>query len=644
MIEQLELFDIETIVNDYSTICNCFSDKILSPDEFGKKISAWAKSKNLNIKTLGLFSGAGGLDIGFEDAGFNIVENVEIEEKFVESSLKNQKLGTYFHNTNIKCIDIRDYNPEKLKNIDFIIGGPPCQTFSSAGRRAAGVRGTNDDRGTLFEEYVRILDYLKPKGFLFENVYGILGAQKGEAIKQIVQAFNEVGYNLSYRVLDAADYGVPQHRERLILVGLKHKKFKFPKPTHGPDSGMKKHFSAGEALINCEELTSVSPNLNGRFGHLLEEIPTGLNYSFFTEKLGHPNPIFAWRSKFSDFLYKADPDMPIRTLKASGGQYTGPFHWESRRFRIEELKRLQTFPDDYHLTGSYAIAMKQLGNSVPPQFARMLALAVLDQVFDVSLPFNFNYLAENEELTFRKLKRERTDYYQDKAKEAIKKIKPKENIKIKIEEYYSILHPNFDFEKSDNEVLIDKIEFTPSNNRWILKHTSRDNDDKTKFSVSIKSKNIDSPLFLNVKEVLLESNSFEKRAYTLIWKAFENHLAQNKIKADLVQFSGYYQYKNNIDIQLIINSVDHIEDDGFWRILKHLNNDNFIGRIEPISFYSEYFEESTNTIISFFKKLREIGFEIRNTNTNPEIPADNFLIPYKFPTLTPLSVQLSKSL
>lgn len=644
MIEQLELFDIKSIVNDYSEICSYFSNGLLNPDEFGKCLSNWSKDKSFNIKTLGLFSGAGGLDIGFEDAGFNIVENVEIEEKFVASSLKNQEIGTYFHGTNIKCIDIRDYKPTFGENIDFIIGGPPCQSFSSAGRRAAGVRGTNDDRGTLFEEYVRILDDLKPKGFLFENVYGILGAQKGEAIKQIVKAFNDVGYNLSYRVLDAADYGVPQHRERLIMVGLKNKKFKFPKPTHGPDSGLKKHFSAGEALNGCQKLTTISSTLNGRFGHLLEEIPSGLNYSFFTDKLGHPNPIFAWRSKFSDFLYKADPEMPIRTLKASGGQYTGPFHWDSRRFRIEELKRLQTFPDDYYLTGSYAIAMKQLGNSVPPQFARMLALAVLDQVFEIDLPFKINYLKENEELTFRTLKRDRTKYYQKKAEEAIKRIKPKENIKITLEEYSAELHSNFKLEKNSNKKYANKIEFIPSNNKWIIRFISDEFDEKVKYLVTIKPKQNVATLFLNVKEVKLESNSFSKSDYSLLWKALEHHLNENKIKADLVQFSGYYQYKNGIDIQLNINTVFPKEDEIFWNLLKKLNNDSFIGRIEPIEFYSEYFEESKQKVSSFFKQLREIGFEIRNTNTNPEIPENNYLIPYKFPTLTPLSVQLSKSL
>ena len=91
--------------------------------------------------------------------------------------------------------------------------------------------------------------------------------------------------------------------------------------------------------------------------------------------MGHPNPVFAWRSKFSDFLYKADPNSPVRTIKASGGAYTGPFHWDNRFFSYKEYKRLQTFPDDYEISGNKQTAVKQIGNSVPPQLARMMALA-----------------------------------------------------------------------------------------------------------------------------------------------------------------------------------------------------------------------------------------------------------------------------
>lgn len=186
-------------------------------------------------------------------------------------------------------------------------------------------------------------------GFLFENVYGIIGAQKGEAWKEILKSFSEVGYRLYYRIVDAADYGVPQHRERLIIVGLKEGKFQFPRPTHGPDSIDDEPFYNAETAVMGVALTEEEnkSGIGGRYGALLDDIPPGLNYSFYTEEMGHPTPIFAWRSKFSDFLYKADPNQPVRTIKASGGAYTGSFHWENRFFAYSEYKRLQTFPDDY---------------------------------------------------------------------------------------------------------------------------------------------------------------------------------------------------------------------------------------------------------------------------------------------------------
>ena len=250
---QLSLFESDISKNSYQKICSSISDnENLSPDDFGKALKQWSKTNiKRPINILALFSGAGGLDIGFCDTGFSLIESVELEDKFVQTMIFNQSTGKYFENANIKCQDIREYEPNIDSPIDFIIGGPPCQSFSAAGRRAAGVAGTKDNRGSLFEEYVRILDQIKPKGFLFENVYGLLGAEKGESIKKIIKAFKEIGYNISYRILDAADYGVPQHRERIILVGSKVEVFKFPKPTHGPDSSNEyPHYSAQQAILN----------------------------------------------------------------------------------------------------------------------------------------------------------------------------------------------------------------------------------------------------------------------------------------------------------------------------------------------------------------------------------------------------------
>ena len=285
------------------------------PDRFGDWVG---ETMSQPIRTLSLFSGAGGLDIGFHQAGFHAVEMVEIEERFAATLHANCGDDRFFGAARPLCRDVREYVPPIKERIDFIIGGPPCQTFSAAGRRAGGVVGTADERGQLFMTYVSLLKKLKPRGFLFENVAGITGANGGRDWLEICEAFRSAGYRVTYRVLDAADFGVPQHRERMFIVGTRDVEFAFPRPTHGPDSlAALPHYSAGIAVSDAPQDEYEGPvGVNGRYGNLLAEIPPGLNYSYFTEKLGHPRPVFAWRSKFSDFLYKADPDRPVRTIKA----------------------------------------------------------------------------------------------------------------------------------------------------------------------------------------------------------------------------------------------------------------------------------------------------------------------------------------
>jgi DNA (cytosine-5)-methyltransferase 1 len=641
---QLSFFPSSVTRNSYKEICSKISEnELLSPDQFGKAIKNWGKNNiKEKINIVALFSGAGGLDIGFCDAGFSLIESVELEEKFVKTMKFNQETGNYFDGAKIKCEDIRKYESDISKPIDFVIGGPPCQSFSAAGRRAAGVAGTKDDRGSLFEEYVRVLKKLKPKGFLFENVYGLLGAEKGESIKKIIYAFKEIGYNVSYRILDAADYGVPQHRERIILVGSIDKLFRFPKPTHGPDSLEQfPHYSAEEAVLNVNKSgEKMSLSINGRFGHLLNEVPPGLNYSFFTEKMGHPHPIFAWRSKFSDFLYKADPLKPIRTLKASGGQYTGPFHWENRHFTIDELKRLQTFPDDYKILGNRAIISKQIGNSVPPQFARILALSVLDQFFNIELPFKLYYLEELEKLSFRKLKSEKTDQYFQKAATAIDNTIERPQKVIVSNKYKVDLSNNFKIRINDKSEV--EIDFKPSTKKWIFELNRKGKrNKKVLFRIELK-KNKNASLFLDVNEVHLISNSDVLADYTILWKVFEQALAENNIKADLVQLNGYYQYSN--DIVFSFTKKDKKLNSKIWKTLEAILIDPTIGQIKKINQFAQDYAMEQDEILECFYELRKIGFEIRNNNTNPEILENEYLIPYKFPTLTPLSVQLKKSL
>lgn len=378
---------------------------------------------------LSLFSGAGGLDIGFHTAGFRIIACVEKEASFCKTLQLN--LGRYLESD---CIilnrDIQQLQPDEIpiEHVDFIIGGPPCQSFSAIGRRAGGIEGIRDERGSLFEYYCRLVQHYQPKGFLFENVRGILGANHGNDWQFIVEAFAKLGYQLFYRVLDCADYGVPQHRERLILVGTKEHDFKFPRPTHGTDSSAQKPYvSAKTAIADLQDPQEPVHIYSGKYGKLLSEVPPGMNYHYFTREMGYPNPIFAWRSRFSDFLYKADPEKPVRTIVAKMGAYSGPFHWKNRKFTLQEFKRLQTFPDDYQFAGNLNTVLQQLGNSVPPVFAEQLAKAVLQQLFDI--PLGLELLENYEKLSFdgRKSKKAKVT--------RTKRLTPNQSLQLKLFDY-----------------------------------------------------------------------------------------------------------------------------------------------------------------------------------------------------------------
>lgn len=609
---------------------------------FGKNLSEFTASIS-SPRVLSLFSGAGGLDIGFSDCGFDIVEKIEFESLFCQTLEANSGENKQFRqDTSIQCIDVCQYEAN-LKEIDFIIGGPPCQSFSAAGARAAGVVGTNDDRGKLFNQYVRLLEQIQPKGFLFENVYRILGANQGRDWQAIHTSFTDAGYELHHRILDTADYGVPQHRERLIIVGMrkdiaKERNYQFPRPTHGPDSIYKlPHISAEKALHGVIE-QDVKKGLNGRYGHLLSEIPPGLNYSFFTEKMEHPNPVFAWRSKFSDFLYKADPKRPVRTIKAQGGQYTGPFHWEARAFTLNELKRLQSFPDTYQLIGGRGEAIKQIGNSVPPQFARMLACSIADQLFDIPLPFKAHYLNDKESLGFRKRKRALTKLYQSIAREAIEDL---------THHAHEVKTENFIGNLSDDL-------------RWSI--SKRDG-----FSVSesIKDENLEisfdcgwsfiihikpySNWAMPFKSVSLRGEAKAKKTgdsidelihlISFAWKSLEHFLIRNDLKADLVQLSGYYQYASKFSSSL---AVDNFSDES--SAISEITSGYCINQELSEVQLAHLLNLELKSVLPFLKRLKKNGYEIRSHSTNPSIEKGLFLIPYSFPTLNEKSVQRRKEL
>lgn len=608
------------------------------PDKFGTAIRqsvAQADASNIPIKVLSLFSGAGGLDIGFHDAGFDIVESVEIEKKFCATLEQNSGPGRYFENTKVNNLDIRQYQPS-FGHVDFIIGGPPCQTFSAAGRRANGVLGTTDARGMLFREYARLLRELDPKGFLFENVYGIVGAQGGEPWREILQYFSNAGYQLHYRILDAADYGAPQHRERLFIVGLKEGSYFFPKPIFGPDSSDNAPFYNASQAIETAPLgpDGIPSVIAGRYGSLIPEIPPGLNYSYYTEKMGNPKAIFAWRSKFSDFMYKADPETPVRTVKAQGGQYTGPFHWENRHFSVAEFKRLQTFPDTYDIAGGRQVQIQQIGNSVPPQLARILALTVRSQVFGRKLPFSLETLDPNAELGFRKRKQSLTKKYQAKAKAALASSNRGSAAQYKFENYTANLDSDFRFRREVDgngrySVMQKKI-----GQSLEVRIEDVSNLNSTEFSLTVKPANTWVLPFAAIHGFAIGEDPL---SLTVLWKAIEGVIVDAGAKADLVQLSGYYQYRSEIACELNISGACD-----YSSVLTNVTNGTATRQMISTVELASKLGIDSREVKDAAPFLRQLGYEIRNRNTNSQIPDDYWLIPYEFPTLTPLSIQLRK--
>ena len=622
-------------------------------------MNTWARfAIKTPIRTLSLFSGAGGLDIAFHDAGFQIESAVEIDERFAATLRANTVQCGYLEGAEVLCQDVRDFHPPAGRKIDFILGGPPCQSFSAAGRRAAGVQGTQDERGTLFQEYVRLLNLLKPRAFLFENVYGITGAEQGKAWQSIRSAFQEAGYNIAFRILDTADYGVPQHRERMFIVGARDKGFLFPAPTHGPDSpDGPPHVGAAEAV----ESAVVTPEqrqarVGGRFGHLLEQIPDGLNYSFFTEKMGHPQPIFAWRSKFSDFLYKADPKAAVRTIKAQGGQYTGPFHWENRPFTVSELKRLQTFPDRYVVIGKRQIAIHQIGNSVPCQTARVLALAILDQLFSVSLPSQLPLLHEEQTLGFRKRKRGLTSVYRRKASVALdgqqtrkgKRAESLEMVERRVER--ARMTRDFGWEKPCDEGPY-YVQTAVGSAGWTVRVDAdqlRPLSAPGAFEIVLNGQDA-WEWALGKRTVKLVGGSLEAAVFVAVWKAFEAELVRRNVKADLVQLSEYYTYRPRFSGRMTLadfSSRMTLAEGGDhrWKVLQRVVAGVGTREILTGRQIADVWECGEEEVLEHMLWLRSLAYEARNSNTNPQLPQGSYLIPYTFPTLNPMSVQVRKSL
>jgi DNA (cytosine-5)-methyltransferase 1 len=342
------------------------------------------------LTAISLYTGAGGLDYGFEAAGFRTAAAVELDAVCVKTLKKNRPRWP------LMADDINNVSSKDILNAvgnepDVVIGGPPCQPFSKSGYWASGdTKRLRDPRASTLEGFLRVLEDAKPRAFLMENVEGLGFRGKDDGLRYVAKRLAEINaqhgtnYVPSTAVLNAVDYGVPQMRRRLFIVGAKDgAPFAFPKPTHvaaddpGSD-GRPTYRTAWEALRKIKPSGAEDLEARGKWADLLPSIPEGQNYLWHTER-GGGEPLFGWRRRYWSFLLKLAKNMPSWTIQAQPGPATGPFHWLNRRLRAREMACLQTFPE-IELAGSYGDAQRQLGNAVPSLLAEMLAREIGSQL------------------------------------------------------------------------------------------------------------------------------------------------------------------------------------------------------------------------------------------------------------------------
>lgn len=343
---------------------------------------------------ISLFSGAGGLDYGFEAAGFETAAAVEMNPACCETLRVNRKWPVIERDIfDVPSDELLETANLKQGDADLLVGGPPCQPFSKSGYWARGdARRLEDPRANTLSAYLRVLEDLRPKAFLLENVEGLAYRGKDEGLQLLLEALNGINhrtksnYQATLQVLNASDYGVPQLRRRLILVGARDgTRFRFPDPTHGDLDGELSLFSisgrrtAWDALGDLKLDPTEDVELSGRWADLLPSIPEGQNYQWHTDRMDG-EPLFGWRRHFWSFLLKLAKDHPSWTIQAQPGPASGPFHWDNRRLSMRELCRLQTFPDDVHIQGSRISIQRQIGNAVPSLLAEVLGRSIRTQL------------------------------------------------------------------------------------------------------------------------------------------------------------------------------------------------------------------------------------------------------------------------
>lgn len=365
----------------------------------------------MNGKVIDLFCGAGGLSYGFEKAGFKTIVGIDKDEEFIKAFDENHChadaiVADLAEKSALELIKSRGVSSE---DVDIIIGGPPCQGFSTVGDRAE-----EDDRNDLVREFAKAIDELNPNAFLMENVTGLRSMENEEGnlvIEELRKLFEDYEYKIKFKVLKATDYGVPQRRKRLFIVGIEQDigEFEWPKPTHASRNSIEAHsnnkqtyitvedaiddlpsLEAGEQKKNYEKdsLTNYqekmrkdqnilhdhkAPNHSDKVLERLRNIPQGGNHSDLPEQL-------QLNSGYSNIYGKLNPKQPANTITGNFGCVSAPGKFihpeDNRALTVREGARLQSFPDNYNFYGNKTKKYKQVGNAVPP----LLAQAIAEQI------------------------------------------------------------------------------------------------------------------------------------------------------------------------------------------------------------------------------------------------------------------------
>lgn len=343
-------------------------------------------------KIIDLFCGCGGLSLGFEQAGFKPVLAIDMWE---------DAINTYNYNRVDKvaiCEDIHNYTDEELKKLNKnndivgVIGGPPCQGYSTVG-----TRDIADPRNQLYLEYYRVVKCIQPDFFVLENVKGLLTLSNGFFKNDIIQRFTALGYHVSYEIVNAAYYGVPQRRERVIFVGLKQGVFRFPKPNKtdilsakdgigdlpcldslpineavktyrtDPQNAFQKEMRKGSTVVLNHDITVHSEQTKS----IISMLPDGGKIKDL--------PSEYWNvRKYNKAFERMSSTKPSNTVDTGHRNY---FHYSENRIpTVRENCRLQSFPDTFEVLGSRTSQYKQIGNAVPPMLAKAIAIEIKEQM------------------------------------------------------------------------------------------------------------------------------------------------------------------------------------------------------------------------------------------------------------------------